>query len=125
MTTNDRPTLITAEQLNRTCYGMEISSGFLSPAEEGENAGKRDNDRAEAEDGNFPFGQTEDGWNQTDLAPILEIIEDAVEVKYEIENCRRGSYIDGATNDDLACHLLDMAEALKHQARILIDKSED
>ena len=58
MTTNDRPTLITAEQLNRTCYGMEISSGFLSPAEEGENAGKRDNDRAEAEDGNFPFGQT-------------------------------------------------------------------
>lgn len=64
-----------------------------------------------------------DGWNESVLEDmgLMEVLLDCIKVKYEIENCRRGSYvIDGVEPNDMLIKLKNISEKLNE----VIDEME-
>lgn len=51
-----------------------------------------------------------DGWDACSLFEVIEVLEKAAAIEYEIKNCRRGSYsVNGDTTEDLLNELDDLA----------------
>ena len=66
---------------------------------------------------------TEDGWNETRIdeeTGLMDTLDQAARIQYELNNCRRGSYaLDGDTVDDLKEALEQLASAITEAAEAL------
>ena len=70
------------------------------------------------------FGiKSPDAWDQNDLSELIEILDDAQRVQYEIKNARRGSYgLDGDTMDDLIQKMEELGSRLTNLAKEYMSK---
>lgn len=72
------------------------------------------------------FGLTDDGWDKDDLSDLIDALEDAEKMKYELDGARRGSYgISGDTLQDLVKDIKDLAERLEAVANEIEEQIED
>jgi hypothetical protein len=72
------------------------------------------------------FGIDDDGWNTDDLEGVVETLQTAADILYELENGRRGSYaISGPNLSDLVRDLMDLAHGLKNSAEVIEQYAEE
>lgn len=56
------------------------------------------------------------GWDYSIKEELEGILSDIYDLKYEIENCRKGVYTKCETNNELADYIINLAESLMDSA---------
>lgn len=66
-----------------------------------------------------------EGWDSDNLYDLLEVLEEIRSVKYEIENCIRGSYTGAVTYKELKKSLSHLAEKFSEEVDAISDTWAD
>lgn len=68
-----------------------------------------------------------DGWNTSELSEVMHILEKLQEIKYELDNCRKGAYSHCYSYAELEMYLRDLAERLSQNAEGIgyLDRYDD
>jgi hypothetical protein len=70
------------------------------------------------------FGIEADGWDQNDLAPIIDQLNQAGELLYEIQNARRGYYYKPDFGDGDFTTLPELIEAVREMGNLLKESAD-
>ena len=68
---------------------------------------------------------TGEGWDESDLSEITELLDTAYKLSYELERCVRGAYTDCTTYKDLAEYIINLGEEFQMRGQDLYELSDD